>query len=75
MSLGDLIRIRDFDRFDIFVKLLAGRVGQILNMSMPTEFFYFRTESGTELDLLFKNEGCWKKRWKPLTVEDAKWVK
>ena len=26
---------------------------------MPTEFFYFRTESGTELDLLFKNEGCW----------------
>lgn len=147
----DLIRIRDFDRFDIFVKLLAGRVGQILNTSslaadvgvsnktiaewisvleisnvvfklrpwfgnvgkrltkspkiyftdtglaarllgietpeqvardplhgnlfenlviletlksawnqnMPTEFFYFRTESGTELDLLFKNEGCW----------------
>lgn len=147
----DLIRIRDFDRFDIFVKLLAGRVGQILNTSslaadvgvsnktiaewisvleisnvvfklrpwfgnvgkrltkspkiyftdtglaarllgietpeqvardplhgnlfenlviletlksawnqnMPTEFFYFRTESGTELDLLFKSEGCW----------------
>ena len=147
----DLIRIRDFDRFDIFVKLLAGRVGQILNTSslaadvgvsnktiaewisvleisnvvfklrpwfgnvgkrltkspkiyftdtglaarllgietteqvardplhgnlfenlviletlksawnqnMPTEFFYFRTESGIELDLLFKNEGCW----------------
>lgn len=147
----DLIRIRDFDRFDIFVKLLAGRVGQILNTSslaadvgvsnktiaewisvleisnvvfklrpwfgnvgkrltkspkiyftdtglaarllgietpeqvardplhgnlfenlviletlksawnqnMLTEFFYFRTESGTELDLLFKSEGCW----------------
>lgn len=147
----DLIRIRDFDRFDIFVKLLAGRVGQILNTSslaadvgvsnktiaewisvleisnvvfklrpwfgnvgkrltkspkiyftdtglaarllgiespeqvardplhgnlfenlvilevlksawnqnMTTEFFYFRTESGIELDLLFKSEGCW----------------
>ena len=147
----DLIRIRDLDRFDIFVKLLAGRVGQILNTSslaadvgvsnktiaewisvleisnvifklkpwfgnvgkrltkspkiyftdtglaarllgiespeqvtrdplhgnlfenlvvlevlksawnqnMTTEFFYFRTESGTELDLLFKSEGGW----------------
>ena len=29
----DLVRIKDFDGFDVFVKLLAGRVGQILNAS------------------------------------------
>lgn len=29
----ELVRIKDFDRFDVFVKLLAGRVGLILNAS------------------------------------------
>lgn len=147
----DLVRIKDFDRFDVFVKLLAGRVGQILNASslaadvgvsnktiaewisileishvvfklrpwfgnigkrltkspkiyftdtglaarllgiespeqmvrdplhgnlfenlvvlevlksvlnqnLTTDFYYFRTEAGVELDLLFKNAGRW----------------
>ena len=45
---------------NIFENLVVVEVMKsALNRNLLTEFFYFRTETGVEVDLLFKRDECW----------------